>query len=139
MDFPDGVRRWGEVRSYPVRGANKSLSAVITIVFDITAKKHDLQQQKDYSTFLSGKLKEKVGGNQEIHLDDGRITLRVALSRRETEVLRLIAEGYSNIQISDLLSISNNTVKTHINGIFNKLGVNDRTHAAVLAVRHKLI
>jgi DNA-binding NarL/FixJ family response regulator len=63
----------------------------------------------------------------------------VKLSRRETEILRLIAEGYTNLQISELLSISQNTVKSHVNHIFNKLGVNDRTQAAVLATRYHLL
>ena len=65
--------------------------------------------------------------------------IKVNLSIRETEVLRLITEGYTNTQISELLFVSPNTIKTHINNIFNKLGVNDRTQAAVLATRHQLV
>jgi len=61
------------------------------------------------------------------------------LSRRQHEVLYLISEGYSNNDISNILSISPHTVKTHVINIFNKLNVYDRTHAAVLATRHKLI
>ena len=72
-------------------------------------------------------------------MDHGEITMKVNLSRRETDVLRLMTEGYTNTQISELLSISPNTVKTHVNSVFNKLGINDRTQAAVLATRHSLI
>ena len=62
----------------------------------------------------------------------------VKLSDRESDILQLVTEGYTNVQIASLLSISKNTVKTHINNIFNKLGVNDRTQAAVIATRYRL-
>jgi DNA-binding CsgD family transcriptional regulator len=139
MDFPDGVRRWGEVRAYPVRGQDKSLIAIIVLIIEITNKKLILKRQKEYSEFLSKKLKETSGKNKKITNDKYEITLKVNLSRREADVLRLITEGYTNIQISELLFLSANTIKSHVNHIFNKLGVNDRTQAAVLAIRHKLI
>ena len=52
-----------------------------------------------------------------------------ALSEREREVLRLIAEGGSNQDIASRLVISITTVKTHVGNIFNKLGVTSRTQA----------
>jgi DNA-binding CsgD family transcriptional regulator len=139
MDFPDGIRRWGEVRSYPVRGQDKSLAAIIVIIIEVTDKKLAIRRQKEYSEYLSKKLNETSGKSKEIKNNKDEITIKVNLSRRETDVLRLITEGYTNIQISELLFISANTIKSHVNHIFNKLGVNDRTQAAVLAVRHKLI
>ncbi|MDY6988505.1 MAG: LuxR C-terminal-related transcriptional regulator [Thermodesulfobacteriota bacterium] len=139
LDFPDGRRRWGEVRAYPVRGKEKTIVAIIFIVIEITDKKESIQQQKEYAEYLSRKLKENIGKDKKVDLDDGDITLKVNLSRRETDVLRLMTEGYTNTQISELLSISPNTVKSHVNHVFNKLGVNDRTQAAVLATRHHLI
>lgn len=57
------------------------------------------------------------------------------LSARELEVLKLIVEGYSNPEISEKLFLSINTVKTYVKGIMNKLVVNDRVQAAVLALR----
>ncbi|MCP4108975.1 MAG: response regulator transcription factor [Desulfobacteraceae bacterium] len=54
-------------------------------------------------------------------------------------MLRLVAEGSTNTEISEILSISPHTVKSHVVHIFNKLGVNDRTQAAVWATRHKII
>jgi PAS domain S-box-containing protein len=139
VDFPNNVRRWGEVRTYPVRGKDQAIVAVMVIVIEITNKKRDIQQHKDYTEYLSRKLKEMIGKDNKIDLADGEITMKVNLSRRETDVLRLMTEGYTNAQISDLLSISPNTVKSHVNNIFNKLGINDRTQAAVLATRHRLI
>ncbi len=138
MDFPDGVRRWGEVRAYPIRGQDKSLIAIIVLIIEITDKKLILKRQKEYSEFLSKKLKETSGKIKKITNNKNEISLKVNLSRRETDVLRLISEGYTNVQISELLFLSINTIKSHVNHIFNKLGVSDRTQAAVLATRHKL-
>lgn len=61
------------------------------------------------------------------------------LSARELEVLRLIAEGYTNQEIAEKLILSPTTVKTHVQNILQKLGVSDRTQAAVYAVRCGLI
>lgn len=61
------------------------------------------------------------------------------LTEREVDVLRLIAKGCSNQDISDQLCISLNTVKTHIKNIFQKLEVEDRTQAAMKAVNDNLI
>jgi PAS domain S-box-containing protein len=138
-DFPGGERRWGEVHAYPVRGLDKNVSAVIVIVFDTTASKNALQQQRDYTGLLEQRLSVKERGPKKINLNSGDIAISVKLSRRETDVLRLITEGYTNTQIAELLDVSANTVKSYVNGLFNKLGVNDRTQAAVLATRNHLI
>lgn len=61
------------------------------------------------------------------------------LTEREVEVLNCIAKGSSNQEISDELCISLNTVKTHIKNIFQKLEVEDRTQAAMKAVKDELI
>ncbi len=138
MDFPGGRQRWGEIHAYPVRGSDKSVSAVIIIVFEITANKDALQRQKDYTDLLEHRLSKKESGPKNVDLDR-EIAISVKLSRREADVLRLITEGYTNIQISELLDISANTVKSYVTGLFNKLGVNDRTQAAVLATRNRII
>ncbi len=67
--------------------------------------------------------------------DDDLIT---PLTEQEKVILRLIVAGLSNEDIGRTLSITVNTVKTHIRHIFQKLGVSDRTQAAVWAVRHGL-
>jgi DNA-binding NarL/FixJ family response regulator len=58
-----------------------------------------------------------------------------ALTGREREVLAQIAEGRSNREIARLLQVSEKTVKTHVSSVLAKLGVADRTQAALLAVR----
>ncbi len=60
------------------------------------------------------------------------------LTDAETRVLRLLAEGLDNDAIAAALSLSVNTIKTHIRHIFEKLNVSDRTQAALWAVRHGL-
>jgi DNA-binding NarL/FixJ family response regulator len=60
------------------------------------------------------------------------------LSARETEVIRLIAEGLSNKEISGRLNLSEKTVKNHISRIFSKLNIYARAQAAVHAIRNGL-
>ncbi len=60
------------------------------------------------------------------------------LTKRELDVLQLISEGCSNKKISDELKISERTVKNHISHIFRKIDVEDRTQAAVFAIRNKI-
>ncbi len=55
------------------------------------------------------------------------------LSQREREALHLMAEGLSNQQIADRLGIAEKTVKSHVSNVLSKLGVTDRTQAAVFA------
>jgi DNA-binding NarL/FixJ family response regulator len=61
------------------------------------------------------------------------------LTEREQEVLRLIARGLSNSEIAQELTVSEATVKTHINHLFAKLGARDRAHAIILAQQQKLV
>jgi DNA-binding NarL/FixJ family response regulator len=61
-----------------------------------------------------------------------------ALSQREHEILRLIAEGCANKEIARRLVISERTARTHVSNILRKLGLSSRTQAALLAVREGL-
>lgn len=60
------------------------------------------------------------------------------LTVREIEVLRLIAKGLSNADISERLFLSEGTVRNHVSAILAKLDVSDRTQAAVIAIQHGL-
>lgn len=60
------------------------------------------------------------------------------LTKREIEVLKLIAEGMLNKEIAKALYISEKTVKNHISNIFKKLNVSDRTQAAIYAFKHNI-
>ncbi|HSP35338.1 MAG TPA: response regulator transcription factor [Thermoanaerobaculia bacterium] len=61
------------------------------------------------------------------------------LTDREKTILRLLAGGYSNKEISELLAITDGTVKNHISNVLAKLGVRDRTRAVLKAIDHGLI
>lgn len=63
----------------------------------------------------------------------------VTLTRREIEVLQLLAEGLSNKAIAQLLVISDSTVEFHLRRIYRKWGVHNRTSAVVVAIRHGVI
>jgi DNA-binding NarL/FixJ family response regulator len=61
------------------------------------------------------------------------------LTRREIEVLRLIAAGNSNKLIADQLSIGEATVKSHVTSVLSKLGANDRAHAVTIGLKRGII
>ncbi len=63
----------------------------------------------------------------------------ILLTEREVDVLKLITEGLNNAEISEKLCISMNTVKTHLKNIFQKLEVEDRTSAALKALRERIV
>lgn len=85
-----------------------------------------------------------------VHLGERHIHSRVAdgianhagdddLTRREVEVLTLVAAGHSNRRIADRLSIAEETVKVHVSSIMSKLTVSGRTHAVTTAVQRGII
>jgi DNA-binding NarL/FixJ family response regulator len=59
----------------------------------------------------------------------------LGLTQRESQVLELIVRGYSNRTIASRLLLGDETVKTHVRGIYRKLGVNDRSQAVAFALR----
>ncbi|NLY10203.1 MAG: response regulator transcription factor [Firmicutes bacterium] len=61
------------------------------------------------------------------------------LTPREREVLKLIAKGMTNSEIAETLFISKHTVKNHVSNIYRKLGADDRTQIALLAIRKGLV
>lgn len=73
-----------------------------------------------------------------IDIDNDSVKIE-KLTRRELEVLKLLAIGKYNKEVAEELEISERTVKNHVSNIFKKIGVTDRTQAAVFAIRNNLI
>jgi DNA-binding NarL/FixJ family response regulator len=83
---------------------------------------------------VAGKVLEQVASGQ----TQPATLITTRLTQREVEILRLIAKGSSNAHIADQLSLSDGTVRNHVSAILSKLGVSDRTQAAVIAIQHGL-
>ncbi len=90
--------------------------------------------QAQLDPLVARKLMERVTAPPR----DPEAALADLLTDREREVLKLIASGYSNKEIARELVVSERTVKGHVSNILNKLGVQDRTQAALFAVKHHL-
>ncbi len=139
IHYPDGSESWREIRAYPVFDAGSDVFYAITIGHDYGEEKMNLTQQQKRIESLENALYEIVQSNSDQLSNAKTKQEKTILTKRELHVLRLISQGLTNPEISGVLSISPNTVKTHVIHIFNKLGVSDRTQAATLAARLKLI
>jgi DNA-binding NarL/FixJ family response regulator len=62
----------------------------------------------------------------------------IALSRRESEIVSLVTQGYRNVEVAEKLSVSEQTVKNHMHNIFRKLGIRDRLELALFAIHRGL-
>ncbi len=83
---------------------------------------------------VAGKLLQQVAGQP----SQPASLLAQKLTERELDVLRLLAKGMTNAEIAAALYLSEGTVRNHISAILEKLGVSDRTQAAVIAIQHGL-
>jgi len=138
LDLPNKARRYAEVRAYPIFDEKGFVKYVFEIIIPLTDRKKDEKQRKRYIESLEEALRElnaaEINGRVRTFTDGHEVTL----TPREQEILRLMARGFSNREIADILSISPDTVKTHVRNIFSRLSVTDRTQAAVWAASHKL-
>jgi len=89
-------------------------------------------------TFLDPSVAGKVLQQASSHSVQSALSITGKLTEREIDVLRLIAGGLNNRDIADRLYLSEGTVRNHVSGILAKLGVSDRTQAAVIAIQHGL-
>lgn len=85
--------------------------------------------QPELTPLLNQKLVEKESDLDKIH----------SLTKRELQILKLIAEGLFNKEIGDRLDISERTVKNHVFNLFKKIDASDRTQAAVFAIRNNVV
>lgn len=85
--------------------------------------------QPELTPLLNQKLVEKESDLDKLH----------SLTKRELQILKLIAEGLFNKEIGDRLDISERTVKNHVFNLFKKIDAADRTQAAVFAIRNNVV
>ena len=72
-------------------------------------------------------------------IDDNAAAKEYDLTARESQILKLMTEGYSNMEIAQILVISINTTKAHVANILQKLEVDDRLQAALKALKYKIV
>ncbi len=101
----------------------------------IKAVKGTVSGQTHVDPAVAGKLLSHIAQNptrQETGVAD-------ELSERELEILQLLAQGLTNAEIADRLYLTRGTVRNYVSAILAKLGVEDRTQAALIAVKHGLV
>jgi DNA-binding CsgD family transcriptional regulator/ArsR family metal-binding transcriptional regulator len=123
---------------YPVYDGQGNLLSTVTLEIDTEASRPELEESRAYVEGLKTSMEESRGKGA-AGVEEANSELPAPLTGRELEVLRLVAQGATNAEIADLLEISPHTVKSHVIHIFNKLGVSDRTQAAVWAARSGLV
>lgn len=97
------------------------------------------QMQKTQSKQAARQEQGKTTAIDAVAPEYGEILEISPLSERELEVLELIVAGYKNVEIAEKLFVAEGTVKTHVRTILNKLCADDRTQAAVRALRAGLV
>nr|WP_251378725.1 response regulator transcription factor [Paenibacillus sp. YPG26] len=95
--------------------------------------------QPDITTTLLKELRSLSDSSQQAHsLNLNEPQGLLLLTEREREVLAVLGQGLNNKEIADLLHITEGTVKNHVSNLISKLGLRDRTQAAIFSVRHQL-
>jgi DNA-binding NarL/FixJ family response regulator len=98
----------------------------------IAAVKGTINGQSHIDPAVGGKILEKLAHSNEPQ----KTQFANELSEREMDVLTLIAEGFTNVEIAKKLHLSKGTVRNYVSVILSKLDVSDRTQAAVLAIKY---
>jgi len=106
VDLPDGSRRWGEIRAYPVFDKRGNIVYAIEIGVDITEREHSMQRQREYIKSLEKTLEAMTKKKIEAILEYEKEKGQISLTKREIEVLSFMGKGFSNVRISKILRIS---------------------------------
>ena len=84
-------------------------------------------------------IQSSVLNSVNVYLAQNDNCKKTTLTKRENEILKMIAAGYLNKEIGSELNISERTVKNHVSSLFKKIGVSDRTQAAVYAIKNNMV
>jgi DNA-binding CsgD family transcriptional regulator/ArsR family metal-binding transcriptional regulator len=137
-DCPDFAAPISVCKIYPVFGPDGTLESTLSIESSHLPLDAAEENEAPQAPTADEPPQSAPGGKAPLY-DRYGIRIQYDLSPREIQVLRHLAEGASNPEISEALNISPHTVKSHVIHIFNKINVNDRTQAAVWAVQNKVI
>jgi DNA-binding CsgD family transcriptional regulator/ArsR family metal-binding transcriptional regulator len=137
-DCPDFAEPISVCKIYPVFGPDGALESTLSIESGHLPMAADEDDAAPQQIAALETTQADEGGRAPLY-DRYGIRIQYDLSPREIQVLRYLAEGASNPEISEALNISPHTVKSHVIHIFNKINVNDRTQAAVWAVQNKVV
>jgi PAS domain S-box-containing protein len=142
---PDGLREY-ETRLTPELAADGTVATILSVGRDITDQRRaDLDRRELVQEVLQreARLQELVSRIVTDHARDARRAVASMelerLTRRESEILRLVVAGQTNGEIARTLGLGVGTVKNHVARLLPKLGAADRTQAAVRAVEHGLL
>lgn len=124
---------------YPIFDNDGNFVDSVSLRINTAKLKNRIQEQHEQILMLEASLRTNKQNEKQGDPPQTSGKSDFGLTNREVEVLKLIAEGYTNNEISGVLFISPHTVKSHMINIFNKLSVNDRTQAAVLATQNDII
>lgn len=118
---------------------NHKIYAHVILLNDIYNNSHE-KIYLFHNIYLSDNINDLIRIIQNIIFDEQKEQSdnKEILTKRETEILILIARGMLNKEIANELNITERTVKNHISNIFKKINVYDRTQAAVYAIKNKI-
>ncbi len=138
MSFLLFLLKWLEMRFIIIDHAFELYTAAIAIIFTSLGIWLALKLARRKGNTVIIEKKVMIPSNGIFNVNEEEI-VRLGLSKREMEVLRLMAEGLSNNEIAEKMFISINTIKTHCSRLFEKLEVIRRTQAIEKARRLMLI
>lgn len=127
---------------YPIFDDNGKVISSVSLPINTATLKMQIARQHEQILMLEASLNQTQPDKKARQQGDPFPPSKknsFGLTNREIEVIEHIAQGYTNNEISGMLFISPHTVKSHMINIFNKLNVNDRTQAAVLATKNNII
>ncbi len=134
-----------------IRAADHNARVIVLTTFDGDEDIYRAMQAGARAYLLKGmELEDLLSAIRAVHSGRARIPAEIAeklaqrvgsqeLTGRETAVLERIVAGRANKEIASDLNISEATVKSHVNSLLGKLGVDDRTHAAVIALQRGIV
>ena len=142
VNCPHMTRPMEEKATFPVYDRHGNVVETVSFAIDSAMNSNSLQQKIDLNEARIQDLQSQlvsIEQERSANIDAANSALPAPLTRREIEVLGLVARGATNKEISVALRISQHTVKSHVIHIFNKIGVNDRAQASAWGAMHGVL